>query len=83
MSVHHSHLYAGRISEAREEAINALLAPLDAVLITYVEPGRGGAHRGWISSPNLGEPYDRDRAAEITEALQGADLWPIVEVISC
>ena len=74
---HHSHLFTGKISDAREAAIDAVLAPFDAVLVTYVEPGRCGSHRGWINSPNLGEPFDRDRAAEMAEALVAADLWPI------
>ncbi len=74
----HSHLYTGRISDAREAAIDAVLAPFDAVLIPYVEPN--GAHRGWINSPNLGEPFDRDRVGEITTALDEAGLWPIAEV---
>ena len=74
---HHSHLFAGQVSNARELAIDAVLAPFDAVLVTYVEPGRGGSHRGWINSPNLGEPFDRQRVADMAEALRAADLWPI------
>jgi hypothetical protein len=77
MSVHHSHLFTGELSEPRIAAINAVIERFDAILIPYVEPGRDGAHRGWISSPNMGEPFDRDRVAEITEALVKADLWPI------
>ena len=74
---YHSHLFSGKLSEAREAAIDAVIEPFDAIVIPYVEPGRDGAHRGWISSPNMGEPFDRDRVAEITEALVKADLWPI------
>ena len=74
---HHSHLFTGKVSDARELAIDAVLAPFDAVLVTYVEPGRGGAHRGWINSPNLGEPFDRQRVADMAAALRAADLWPI------
>jgi hypothetical protein len=74
MSRHHSHLFSGRLSASREAAIDAVLAPFDAV-VWCIRDGR--SYRGWIDSPNLGEPFDRQRAADMAAALQAADLWPI------
>lgn len=76
MSEHFSHLFRGRISEVREASIDDAVAHLDAQVVTYNDPGDGP--RGWIASPNMGFPFDRDRERAITAALETAGLWPIV-----
>ena len=55
---HHSHLFTGKVSDVRELAIDAVLAPFDAVVVCIRE---GRSYRGWIASPNLGEPFDRHK----------------------
>jgi len=78
MSEHFSHLFTGRLSLARAKKINKILKPFDAVVIPYHDPGSG--HRGWIASPNQGNPYDQQRVQEMTAALKDADLLPLVHV---
>jgi hypothetical protein len=73
---HHSHLFKGHPDPERRKAIDDILSEFDAELVLIHHPGE--RPRGWINSPNLGHPQDSNREGEITDALQQANLWPIV-----
>ncbi len=71
-TMHMSHLFMGRLSAVRLDAIGAILEPHRAYVVTYNDPARGPM--AWIESPNRGGIENRQREQDITRSLERAGL---------